>query len=191
MMINEVALLLGMLGTGMLALDVANPSILTSLSNSFRNFANQGIFPSFLFRCNYEPTDEDREKLNRIRIIGFFSLLVAFGVMWVTFPELETILNSYAWVIGIPFILALAGYGALSFSQMLARILITSSTLLVLPFFYVFFIVFGILGVVLRLILLPIVSLENAVIGQEQSPRFLGLLILFLSFFLQLIALKS
>ncbi|EJG1536601.1 hypothetical protein ACEWBJ_22565 [Vibrio parahaemolyticus] len=190
-MINEVALLLGMLGTGMLALDVATPSILTSLSNSFRNFANQSIFPRFLFRRNYEPTDEDRENLNRIRIIGFFSLLVAFGVMWVAFPELESILNSYAWVISIPFILALAGYGALSFSEMFARILITSSTLLMLPFFYVFFIVFGILGVALRLILLPIVSLENSVIGQEQSPRFLGLLILFLSFFLQLIALKS
>lgn len=111
--------------------------------------------------------------------------------MWDAFPELESILNSYVWVISIPFILALAGYGSLSFSEMFARILITSSTLLMLPFFYVFFIVFGLLGVALRLILLLIVSLENSVIGQEQSPRFLGLLILFLSFFLQLIALKS
>lgn len=190
-MINEVALLLGMLGTVMLALDVATPSILPNLSNSFRNFTKQNIFPRFLFRCGHEPTDEDRENLSRISVIGFFSLFVAFGVMRITLPELESILNSYAWVIGIPFLLALTGYGALNFSQILARILITSSTLLMLPFIYAFFIVFGFLGAVLRLILWPIVRLENSVIGQDQSPRFLGLLILFLSFFLQLIALKS
>lgn len=71
-MINEVALLLGMLGTVMLALDVATPSILPNLSNSFRNFTKQNIFPRFLFRCGHEPTDEDRENLSRISVIGFF-----------------------------------------------------------------------------------------------------------------------
>ncbi|WP_208858546.1 hypothetical protein, partial [Vreelandella nigrificans] len=77
----------------------------------------------------------------------------------------------------------LTGYGALNFSQILARILITSSTLLMLPFIYAFFIVFGFLGAVLRLILWPIVRLENSVIGQDQSPRFFGALNTVFEFF--------
>ncbi|GAB3535482.1 YfhO family protein [Photobacterium alginatilyticum] len=190
-MINEVALLLGMLGTGMLALDVARPEILSTLSNRFRDFTHRSILPMFLLRRNHEPTEADREILRTIQIIGTLSLLGLFISAWVLLPEFESLLNDYAWIVGIPFVLALLGIWALNYSQWISKILISSSTALILPFFYLFFIAFGILGTILRYILRPIVRLEGAVIGRDQSPRLLGLLILFFSFALQLFALKS
>ncbi|CAH7215439.1 hypothetical protein FB440_1362 [Vibrio crassostreae] len=185
---NEVALLLGMLGTGMLALDVASPHILSELSNNFRSFTKDSTFPKFIFYKNYEPTRKDRESLHRIVVIGMFSIFFSLAAGLVLFPELNDVLDSYLWVVSIPFLLFLLGYWSLSFSEKLGGLIITGSTMMILPFFYLFFIVFGTLGTIIGTILSPIVSLENSIIGKDQSPRLLGLLILFLSFFIQLVA---
>ncbi|KZN70324.1 hypothetical protein [Pseudoalteromonas luteoviolacea] len=188
-MLNELALFLGMIGTACMALDVAKADFLRNLSSVFKLFTKQNLKPAILFKKQF--TDEDHKALSSLKKIGI-----------VTSIALVLIFNSYLsddnkvieFISYIPFALlisSLIGCALFPKIEKLGALFISIPIYLILPVIYIFLFLSGIVSFLFQLLLKACVSLENNLIGENQAPRFLGLIFLFLSFLLQFIALRT
>ena len=188
-MFNEIALLLGAIGTGLLALDVVKADILMNLRNVFAKLASHRLSPSIIFKDNYD--EEDQYAISVKKTVGFYtSIITALCLQLVYQPSDELIQKIMYYPLAV-MIMMLVGYFVFSFSQKLGGWLISAGTYLALPTIWVFMFVFSIISWLLQFPIKFVIKQEEKWIGENQAPRFLGLLLLFLSFVLQFIAMKS
>lgn len=188
-MLNDIALVLGMIGTGWLALDVAKPEILKNMSTVFKQLTKHSFNPSFLWKKEFSETDH--KTLSIIKIVGVWSLITVLAALQYTDYLSEQTLRQISYfpaaLIGSVFI----GSVLMGVSEKIAKILIVVPSYIILPVSLIYFFIFALVSIALQLFVKLFVSLEGKLIGTDQAPRFLGLVLIFTSFLLQFIALKS
>ncbi|MGK0270080.1 MAG: hypothetical protein ACI88H_000715 [Cocleimonas sp.] len=188
-MLNEIALFCGMFGTAWLALDLAQPKILEDLSLAFKRLTEHNFNPIFLFKDVLSESDD--KALLVVRSVGFYSSILIFCVIQYFYQPSEETLRYYSYIPLSIFGSMLLGYFLMSVNQTVAGLLISVPSYIMLPITYMFFLIFTVISWCLQMLIKQFVAMENKWIGEHQAPRFLGLILLFISFLLQFIALKS
>jgi len=187
--LNEIALFCGMFGTAWLALDVAQPKILENLSLAFKRLTEHNFNPIFLFKETLN--EDDNKALSVVKSVGFYSSILIFCAIQYFYQPNEETLRLYSYIPLSIFGSMLFGYLLMGLNQTVAGIFITVPSYIMLPITYMFFLVFTVISLFLQVFIKLFVTMENRWIGEHQAPRFLGLMLLFISFLLQFIALKS
>lgn len=185
-MIEHAVVVLGMLGTGLLALDIVRPQLLRLINLHFIMVSRL----KFSFRIFWKPNDQLTKGERRvikaiIKLSGYtFALLLLFSYPFLSW---DYQLSNYV-KFGILALLALpvlAGslvHVANDVSVFLVRVINAVSVPGLALYFYFFLFV----GVVYQLVIRRVFSVQRAYLARHQAPRFLGLVLLFCSFFLQL-----
>jgi hypothetical protein len=187
--LNEIALFCGMFGTAWLALDVAKPKILENLSLAFKRLTEHNFNPFFLFKGALN--EDDNKALSVVKSVGFYSSILIYCTIQYLYQPSEETLRLYSYVPLSIFGSMLIGYLLMGLNQTLGGIFITVPSYIMLPITYMFFLVFTVVSFFLQMFIKLFVAMENKWIGEHQAPRFLGLMLLFISFLLQFIAIKS
>lgn len=188
-MLVKLSALLGAIGTGLLALDVARPDFLKVLRSSFGSFSNTKIKLSLIYKR--QPTEEELQSISTIQTVGLFSVMMLFIVAYYILKPSNDAVNHYMRFVSIyPItytVLIAIGFLLLKYGNNKGRHLVATATYLVLPSIIVAMAVFVILAWPIQFIVALTVRSEGRLIGENQAPRFLGLIILFASFVLQLL----
>lgn len=188
-MLNEIALLLGAIGTGRLALDVVKVDILKNLRNVFAELASHRLSPSIIFKDIYD--EKDQYAISVIKSVGFYTSSITSLCLYLAYQPSDELIQKMMYYPLAVMIMMLIGYFIFSLSQKLGGWLISAATYLALPTIWVFMFVFSIVSWLLQFPIKFVIKQEEKWIGENQAPRFLGLLLLFLSFVMQFIAMKS
>lgn len=188
-MLNEIALLLGAIGTGLLALDVVKAEILKNLRNVFAELASHRLSPSVIFKDHCD--EKDQYAISVIKSVGLYTSIITALCLYFVYQSSDELIQKIMYYPLAVMIMMLAGYFIFSFSQKFGGWLISAGTYLALPTILAFMFVFSIVSWLLQFPIKFVVKQEEKWIGENQAPRFLGLLLLFLSFALQFIAMKS
>lgn len=188
-MLAQIAVLLGAIGTGMLALDVLKPEILASLRRAFEEMASHRFSPALLFKKEFD--DKDHEALSAIKTVGFYGSIVAALCLYYFYGPSNDVVEKVMYYPLIIIGLMLAGFLIMNLSIRVGGWLISSGSYLALPLIYFFMMTFSIASLVLKSPIKFVVDNEQTWIAENQAPRVLGLLLLFMSFVLQFLALKG
>lgn len=188
-MLNEIALLLGAIGTGLLALDVVKADILKNLRNVFAELASHRLSPSIIFKDNYD--EKDKYAISVIKTVGFYTSSIATLFLYFLYQPSDELIQKIIFYPLAVMIIMLVGYFVFSFNQKLGGWLTSAGAYLALPTIWIFMFVFSIVSWLFQFPIKFVIKQEEKWIGENQAPRFLGLLLLFLSFVLQFIAMKS
>jgi hypothetical protein len=188
-MLNEIALLLGAIGTGLLALDVVKAEILKSLRNIFAELASHRLSPSIIFKDDYD--EKDHYAISVIKTVGFYTSSITALCLYLIYQPSDDLIQKIMYYPLSVMVMMLIGYFVMSISHKLGGWLISTGTYLALPTIWVFMFVFSVISWLFQLPIKFVVQQEEKWIGENQAPRVLGLFLLFLSFVLQFIAMKS
>ncbi|WP_270943793.1 hypothetical protein [Vibrio parahaemolyticus] len=191
-MLSYIALVLGLIGTVWLALDVAEPRILRKINVYFKIIARL----KFDFRMIWKKELNDYD-FKVISILKTMSLWVSIFVLLIFAPELVQ-LNSEHIVVEIVtyFMLAFCITAFLSLNTIesaprFSLFLLSLAEKVITPLLIAYFYIFSAVGIVIKHVSRVTLASEGRYLGKYQSPRFLGLVLLFLSFLLQLWGLES
>ncbi|MDN3556255.1 hypothetical protein [Halomonas maura] len=188
-MLAQIAVLLGAIGTGMLALDVVKPKILASLRRAFGDMASHRLSPRFLFKREFD--DKDHEALSAIKTVGFYGSVVATLCLYYFYEPSSDVVEKVMYypllIVGV----MLTGFLVMNLSMRMGGWLISLGSYLALPLIYCFMVIFSIVSLVLQSPIKFVVDNEKIWFAENQAPRVLGLLLLFMSFVLQFFALKG
>jgi hypothetical protein len=186
-MLNDLAILFGAIGTGLLALDAVKPRFLKSSKELLAKVASHDLSPLILFRSNYD--DRDYEALSVIKAVGFYVSLVSLILIYFIYQPSDELIQKIAYYPLSAIALMFMGYFLANFR--LGGWLIAIATYMVTPLILAFLFVFSALSWCLQLPIKAAVHNEEKWFGEDQAPRVLGYGLLFSSFIFQFIALKS
>lgn len=188
-MLAQIAVLLGAIGSGMLALDVVKPEILANLRRAFGEMASHRLSPAFLFKKEFD--DKDHEALSVITTVGFYGSIVVLLCLYYFYGPNNDVVEKLMYYPLLIMGLMLSGFLIMNFSMKIGGWLISSGSYLALPLICCFMIAFAIVSLVLQSPIKFVVDNEKTWFAENQAPRVLGLLLLFISFVLQFLALKG
>jgi len=189
LMINQLALLLGALGTVLLALDSAKPEIMTSLRNAMKKLAQQKLSPAFLYKSSLSETDT--YSLSVTKSVGFYSALATGLTLYYLFqPSNEIIQRLFYYPASIVFLM-MVGLLVSRVHIKYGGWFVSAGTYLALPLILgamsIFFVYAWVVRIPVKIVLLQ----ETMWLGENQASRTLGYLLLFFAFALQLYAAKN
>jgi hypothetical protein len=186
-MLNELAILMGIFGTSLLALDAVKPKFLAESRDLLARIASHDLSPLILFKSEYD--EKDYEALAIIKAVGFYVSIVAFATLYLIYRPSDELIQLATYYPASAVCLMVVGYYFPS--ERVGGWLISFATYMVTPLILTFLFVFSFLSWLLQLPIRATIHQENKWLGKDQAPRVLGYVFLFSSFILQLIALKS
>lgn len=183
MLLSKLGIFIDIIGTTLLALDVIKREYLRKLRHIFSNFSTLNI--SFSIIRKKELTGEDQLTLSVVKSIGIYFSFITLLIL-AMFRVNDTILE-YAFLYPIS-CLALSFIAQLLPPKLhsISRFLIWLSTWAITPIVYLVFFIFLLVSFILQAQIKFSIFLEKWC-EEDQAPRVLGLLVLFLGFVLQLI----
>ncbi|MBM4969086.1 hypothetical protein HYO26_22935 [Vibrio parahaemolyticus] len=188
-MLNYIALVLGLVGTVWLALDVAEPRILRKINVYFKIIARL----KFDFRMIWKKELNDYD-FKVISVLKTMSLWVSTFVLLIFAPELnsENIVVKVVTYFMLAFsITAFLSLNTIESAPRFSLFLLSLAEKVTTPLLIAYFYIFSTVGIVIKHVSKATLAAEGRYLGKYQSPRFVGLVLLFLSFLLQLWGLES
>ncbi|MCU8506112.1 hypothetical protein M2F98_21870 [Vibrio vulnificus] len=180
----HIALVFGMLGTLLLALDVAKSSILRRISIMFRLMKRVQFRFDVFFKDDLTKTEQT--VFSTIKTLSVYSSLLGY-LLFYPLLENESTHRTFVWIFfGVICFIAWFHLVIKIADHFPLLLKVTNWVLNVVLFVY--FVMFSLLGVLLQFIIGVCVSAEKEFIGTHQAPRFFGVLLLFVSFALQFLA---
>ncbi|REL29354.1 hypothetical protein [Thalassotalea euphylliae] len=186
-MISETAIFLGAFGTGLLALDVVKPKFLRKSRDLLSRVASHDLSPLILFKSEFD--EKDHEAISVIKAIGFYVSLLSLFAVYIVYQPSDELIQRISYYPASSIGLMVIGYYLPNVR--IGGWLIATGTYMVTPLIFCFLFTYAALLSVLQLPIKLAMKTEEKWLGEDQAPRFLGYGILFISFILQFIALKS
>lgn len=188
-MLNHIALILGMLGTGWLALDVAEPRILRKINVYFKIISRLKFDSHMIWRKDFNDYDFKITAVLK-SMSTWFSLLLLI----LLYPFIDNdgfVVKSIVYFIMTFLIIAILSLQTIESFPKFSFFLLSVAEKIMTPLLVIYFYIFSTIGTLMKYFTKLVLASEGRYLGEYQSPRFLGLLLLFLSFFLQIFGSES
>lgn len=184
-MLNHIALTLGMLGTVWLALDVAEPKILRRINVYFKIIARLHFDFHIIWKKDLNSYD-----WKVIRVIKTMSAWFSGILLIIFYPALgndSVVVKAAVYFIMVFCIIAILSQKTIESAPKLNLFLLSIAEKVTTPLLVSYFYIFSMVGVLMKFLSKTVLASEGHYLGKYQSPRFLGLVLLFFSFLLQIL----